>query len=337
MRTFKALRGAVVAAGLAMGLPLLTASGAFAASSISLCVGEKAGQGVKSGGTTGICPKPTEKVKYTKVALPSEESEQQKLLAILPYIKYVASGVGGKPTIQFSGVNLQVVNGEGRTTSANGAGNLVIGYDENQGKHEQSGSHDLILGAEQTFTSYGGILAGRENTITAPFAEVLDGFANTASGEYDAVSAGNRNTATGTFGAWIGGGWHNTSSGSSTSVTGGAYNNAGGENGSVSGGEENTTSGLFDPSVSGGDGNTAGGFWASVSGGEANTASGCLSSISGGSKNVATGCEEVEHEVFGASSVTGGISNTASGTDASVTGGQHNKAEGRVRDRKSVV
>ena len=36
----------------------------------------------------------------------------------------------------------------------------MIGYDKNEGKHEQTGSHNLILGEEQTFTSYGGVLAG---------------------------------------------------------------------------------------------------------------------------------------------------------------------------------
>ncbi len=43
--------------------------------------------------------------------------------------------------MQFSGVNVQVVSGAGETNAAvNGEGNLVIGYDENPGKHEQSGS-----------------------------------------------------------------------------------------------------------------------------------------------------------------------------------------------------
>jgi hypothetical protein len=102
MNGFKALRGMAVVGGLAMSLALVLASGAMASSTITLCLTEKAGA-AKSGGVEGKCPLPTEKVKYTKVALPKEESEQQKLLAILPYIKYVASGVGGKPTIQVLG------------------------------------------------------------------------------------------------------------------------------------------------------------------------------------------------------------------------------------------
>ncbi|HUH81925.1 MAG TPA: hypothetical protein VLZ06_11425 [Solirubrobacteraceae bacterium] len=34
-------------------------------------------------------------------------------------------------------------------------GALVIGYDEDPGNHTQTGSHDLIVGQEQQFTSCG--------------------------------------------------------------------------------------------------------------------------------------------------------------------------------------
>ena len=114
MKGFNGARGVAVAACVAIGM-LLTASGALAASPIYLCINEKAGGAVKSGGAEGKCPLPTEKVKYTKVALPREETEQHTLLSILSHVKYVESGVGGKPTIQFSGVNVQIVNGEGKT------------------------------------------------------------------------------------------------------------------------------------------------------------------------------------------------------------------------------
>ena len=318
--------GVGIVACLVVGCGLLLANGAMA-SGFKACLPAKEGKPIVTP-KEGVC-----KTGYTptEVGEPSvlSTSEQEALKTILPYIKVEASGVGGKPTIRFSGVNVQIINGEGATATNNGEGNLVIGYDENQGKHEQTGSHDLVLGYEQTFTSYGGILAGRENTITAPFAEVLDGFANTASGEYAAIGAGDRNTASGTYGAWIGGGWHNTSSGSSSAVTGGAYNNAGGENGSISGGEGNSTSGLYDPYVGGGFANKAIGHWSSVSGGEENTASGCGSSVGGGSKNTAAGCEVKGSEEVGASAVSGGSSNIASGEDASVAGGGNNKAEGR--------
>src|SRR6202035_644222 len=96
---------------------------------------------------------------------------------ILPHIKFVESGIGKKPTVQFFGVNVQIVNGLGKTETINGAGNLVIGYDENASL-PQTGSHDLILGEQETFTSYGGIVSGIKNTITAPFASVTGGGGN---------------------------------------------------------------------------------------------------------------------------------------------------------------
>ena len=101
--------------------------------------------------------------------------QREKLKAILPYIKYTASGIAGKPTIVFSGVNVQVVDGEGKTESVNGEGNLVIGYDENGKHHAQTGSHDVILGEEEEFTSVGGMVMGYSNTIAAPFATVTGG------------------------------------------------------------------------------------------------------------------------------------------------------------------
>ena len=160
--------------------------------------------------------------KYEKLAAFSE-SEEQELKALLKYVNVEASGVAGEPTVQFSGANVQIINGEGNTASANGEGNLVVGYDEKPGT--QTGSHNLILGEEQTFTSFGGILGGKENTISAPFASASGGSKNTASGENASVSGGNGNTA----------------SANGASVTGGSTNIASGPVASVSGGNENSS------------------------------------------------------------------------------------------------
>jgi hypothetical protein len=40
------------------------------------------------------------------------QSEQETLKSILPYIKYIPAGTGGKPTIELSGANVQIVDGE---------------------------------------------------------------------------------------------------------------------------------------------------------------------------------------------------------------------------------
>jgi collagen triple helix repeat protein len=167
-------------------------------------------------------------------------AQTEQLKSLLPYVSFLAAGVGGKPTIQFSGVNVQIVNGEGKTATVNGEGNLVIGYDENTGKHEQTGSNNLILGEEQTFTSYAGIDAGFSDTISAPFATVTGGGFNKATFKEATVS----------------GGWANTASKENASVSGGRENKATNEYASVSGGALNTASGKF-ASIFGGKGLTA--------------------------------------------------------------------------------
>jgi hypothetical protein len=142
---------------------------------------------------------------------------------------------------------VQIVNGEGSTASTNGAGNLVIGYD--QSPQEQTGSHNLILGALQTFTSYGGIDAGVGNTISAPYASVSGGGLNTASGEGSSVSGGSQNTASG-LRASVSGGFLNTASGAASAWIGGGFLNGitvkgAGEEGrfaAIFGGKENQTS-----------------------------------------------------------------------------------------------
>ena len=103
-----------------------------------------------------------------------ESTELATLRGILPYVRFVPAGVGGKPTIQFTGVNVQVVSGAGKTDAAvNGTGNLVVGYDEFPGP--QTGSHNIVLGEEASYTSYGGLIAGESNSVTGPFSLVLGG------------------------------------------------------------------------------------------------------------------------------------------------------------------
>ncbi|MCW3056848.1 MAG: hypothetical protein JWO21_817 [Solirubrobacterales bacterium] len=158
------------------------------------------------------------------------KSELELLKGLLSHIQFVSSGVGKKPTIQFYGVNVQVVSGAGKTSATvNGLGNLVIGYDENVEALAQTGSHNLVLGEEQMFTSYGGILAGFKNAITGPFASVTGGGYNKATFKEAAVS----------------GGWLNTASNENATVSGGRENAATNEYSTVSGGSQNTASGKY--------------------------------------------------------------------------------------------
>src|SRR5256885_14805048 len=64
----------------------------------------------------------------------------------------------------FDGCNVHVVNGAGSTGTMNGLGNLIVGYNANPGA--QTGSHNLVVGDAQTFTSYAGAVFGESNTIS---------------------------------------------------------------------------------------------------------------------------------------------------------------------------
>ncbi|HYM36152.1 MAG TPA: hypothetical protein VET48_12185, partial [Steroidobacteraceae bacterium] len=59
---------------------------------------------------------------------------QSQLTNITPLNGVVSlSSQNGVPTVRFTNVNVQVVNGLGSTSTINGAGNLLIGYNEARG------------------------------------------------------------------------------------------------------------------------------------------------------------------------------------------------------------
>ncbi len=224
-------------------------------------------------------------------------------------------------TLRFEGINVQVVNGLGVTDGdpnrssnviVNGLGNLIVGYDEpfhcrfedqsNCFSQTKSGSHNLIVGQGNSYSSAGGFVAGVNNTISGRFSSVSGGASNKATGGLSSISGGRNSTASGTLSS-ISGGSINTASGTESSVSGGSFNIAQGSRSSVTGGSHNTASGGTS-SISGGSRNTASGGVSSISGGENNIASGAASSISGGSTNTASGR---------ISTVSGGRSRTAAG------------------------
>ena len=207
------------------------------------------------------------------------------------------SEVGGEAV--FSGCNVQVNNGLGATSSTNGKGNLIVGYNENELSFNRDGSHNIVGGKNAGYSSYGGLVVGHSNRTTGIFASVSGGSSNTASGSFSSVSGGGGNTASNQTSS-ISGGQLNTASGLNSSVSGGDGNEASGNASSISGGRANAASGNAssvvgginneasgeDASISGGFLNVASGFTASVSGGQGNNADGPWSSISGGLDHV---------------------------------------------------
>jgi hypothetical protein len=176
--------------------------------------------------------------------------------------------------VYLTNANLHIVNGLGTTngcpadsgstdpsvTRTNGHGNLIIGYDEalaeGRDPSDRAGSHNLVVGAGHRYTSFGGLAAGRQNSISGPFACVTGGSENTAS----------------SLSAFVGGGRHNVAGGGFSSVSGGESNYAGGAWSSVTGGRSNVAGGGYS-SVSGGESNVAHGGFSSVSGGQSREAS----------------------------------------------------------------
>jgi hypothetical protein len=97
-------------------------------------------------------------------------------------------------TLMISGVNVQIVDGTGDTAGApNGLGNLIIGY--NEGTHDRSGSHNLVVGTEHSYTSYGGLVAGFGNTVSARSTSVSGGRFNSAVAEFASVGGGSGRSA----------------------------------------------------------------------------------------------------------------------------------------------
>ncbi len=272
-----------------------------------------------------------ENAQRENVLLRGQLSDMRAALANVIELRGAISvvSVNGVRTLRLSGVNLQVVNGSNFTESVNGAGNLIIGYDETNTStrivcslatdtngspltsestclsaggavavRQKNGSHNLVMGSQNSYSSAGGIIAGRGNFISALHASNLGGTGNLASGSLSVTVAGQGNHATETGAA----------------ILGGANNLASGSNASVSGGSSNSAR-VVGATVSGGFRNSATGPQSNVSGGIRNDSSGAFSHVSGGGNNVSSGTT---------STIAGGSSNDSRAPTSSVAGGSSN-------------
>lgn len=138
----------------------------------------------------------------------------------------------------FSGVNLQVVNGTGSTTGeVNGLGNLIVGYDESRFSNSvKTGSHNIIVGGNHNYSSFGGLVAGFENSIAGNYASVTGGSLNVANGWRSSITGGRQNQTTGAD-ASVNGGMYNLAEGANSTVVGGNSNTSTGVGSTVLGGE----------------------------------------------------------------------------------------------------
>lgn len=103
-----------------------------------------------------------------------------------------------------TGANLNIRNGAGATETTNGLGNLIVGYNESIPGFARTGSHNIVGGLHNDWTSYGGLVVGRGNKINGRFATVTGGQASEAAGESSSVSGGFQMLQSNDFG-WSGG------------------------------------------------------------------------------------------------------------------------------------
>jgi hypothetical protein len=119
------------------------------------------------------------------------------------------NGLAGPHWI-IEGANVHVRSGSGSTDEScgsnpncpglTGLGNLVVGYNEpfrNPPAFPRTGSNNLIIGPENGYTSFGGLVAGRQSRISGESSLVTGGASNQASGHGSSVSGGFGNVASG--------------------------------------------------------------------------------------------------------------------------------------------
>ena len=97
--------------------------------------------------------------------------------------------------VYFEGCNVHIVNGnytKGDTATRNGLGNLTVGYNEDrsQSRPPKTGSHNLIVGIDNGYSSYGTVVAGEGNISRAQYSVVLGGTYNQAMSANSAVVGG---------------------------------------------------------------------------------------------------------------------------------------------------
>jgi hypothetical protein len=107
------------------------------------------------------------------------QTQVQGLSARLAALETKLTNVSVSGTdITISGANLHLTSGSGSTDGpVNGLGNLIIGYNELRGGpgDNRSGSHNLVVGSKNNYSSYGGFVGGLQSGVTAPFSTAFFG------------------------------------------------------------------------------------------------------------------------------------------------------------------
>lgn len=201
-------------------------------------------------------------------------------------------------TVFITHANVKILNGTGNMRSTNGLGNLVVGYSDDPIQVRYStGSHNIAIGGNNRFTSWGSLVTGHHNIVNAPYSASIGGEYTNVNGFFGVSIAGLQGGLNGTHSVVLGGEGNGTN-GDFATVVGGSANVAGGARSVVVGGAMNGTAGresaifggfsnrvnelAFRSVILGGEGNsidatyasTLNGWHAYVSGGNSTTVGG---------------------------------------------------------------
>jgi hypothetical protein len=202
---------------------------------------------------------------------PELEARIAALEALLAGVTRGTDGGTGVDTIRLTGANLQLVNGTGHTDfTANGAGNLILGYNTHNPLTEKTGSHVLVIGDLHSYTGSSGVVAG--------YSHILEGMRSSiVGGSYSTIDGAD---------AFVGGGTNHSISGDRGFIGGGEANDVSAVNSIVAGGVDNEVTAVSS-AILGGVFNVVSGAGSVVGGGYYHVAHGSESFIGGGFENTA--------------------------------------------------
>jgi hypothetical protein len=171
------------------------------------------------------------------------------LAPLATYVKVETATINGLagPHVIFSGANVHIQSGHasGDSFTANGRGNLIVGFNEQPFgvADERAGSHNVVIGASHRYNFATGFVAGYFNRLGGLSASVTGGGGNEAV-DFASVTGGSNNKASGMYSA-VAAGDSNIAKGGNSAVSGGAGNQANGDLSTVSGGLTRITSETF--------------------------------------------------------------------------------------------
>lgn len=184
------------------------------------------------------------------------------LSELAKYLDFVnaPNGAGGfVRTLVVSGINVQIVNSTGDTSEINGAGNLIIGYNEPAAPSGlRTGSHNIVYGKNNGYTQYAGIVGGEQNNIQSPFSSIMGGRENRTTvnnGEGGVIIGAQNSETAGAYAVIVGGTTHLASWENNGGVIVGGEGNSVREDNSVCVGGKSNEANVLNSVIVGGAGN----------------------------------------------------------------------------------